>query len=310
MGWEDRHYYRDQTQTGRAFSAAALRGRSVVFWLIAINIGVFLLDKILISAGQGIEPLFIGADGGAVKLPLMGPLEWWGHFSGYFAIQKVQAWRFLSYQFLHADIGHILMNMLGLFFFGPMVEHYLGSRRFLAFYLISGTIGSLVYMLMWGIGLILSGPLTPLIGASAGVLGVLIGAAVIAPNTTVQLLFPPIPVKLKTIAWVLVGIGAFTVLFRGFQRGSNAGGEAAHLGGCLAGYLLIRFPRVLNFADRLPAPPTARPTQSMPKKRGPDPEVIDRILDKVREQGIQSLTRKEKKLLKQETDRQRDGAAQ
>jgi membrane associated rhomboid family serine protease len=211
---------------------------------------------------------------------------------------------------LHADFSHILFNMLGLYFFGPMVEHYLGSKRFVVFYLLSGVVGSFAYMFFWGIGLILSGPLVPLIGASAGVLGVLVGAAVIAPNTTVQLLFPPIPVRLKTIAWVLVGIGAFTILFRGFQRGSNAGGEAAHLGGCLAGYLLIRHANVLNFADRLSAPLKGQGgSGGKPQKRGVDPEEIDRILDKVREKGIQSLSRKERKALQSETDRQRSGGA-
>ena len=307
MGWEDRHYNQSQSTGGRGISTAALRGRSVVFWLIVINVGVFLLDKILVNAGLGTEPVFVAEDGTMVRLTVMGPLEWWGHFSGYFAVQNAQAWRFLTFQFLHADLGHILFNMLGLYFFGPMVEHYLGSKRFLVFYLVSGAIGSIAYLFIWGIGLILSGPLAPLIGASAGVLGVLIGAAVIAPNTTVQLLFPPIPVRLKTIAWVLVGIGAFTILFRGFQRGSNAGGEAAHLGGCLAGYLLIRYANVLNVVDRLSTPLTGHGGKAKP--RGIDPEEIDRILDKVRDQGIQSLSRKERKALQSETDRQRGGGA-
>lgn len=309
MGWEDRDYYRDQGQTRSSLSTAALRGRSVVFWLIVLNVGVFLLDKILFSAGLVHDPVFVGSDGKLVRLGAMGPLEWWGHFSGYFAIQELQLWRFLTFQFLHADIGHILFNMLGLYFFGPMVEHYLGSRRFIVFYLVSGAIGSLSYLFFWGIGLVLSGPLAPLVGASAGVLGVLIGAAVIAPDSTIQLLFPPIPVRLRTIAWVLVGIGVFTVLFRGFQRGSNAGGEAAHLGGCLAGYLLIRNPGVMNFVDRKRLSSAGEGPSRPTKRRGPSSEEIDRILDKVRDQGIQSLTRKERKALQSETDRQRGGGA-
>ncbi|MEM6258592.1 MAG: rhomboid family intramembrane serine protease [Planctomycetota bacterium] len=307
MGWQERDYHRDDSGAGRGLSTAALRGRSVVFWLITINVGVFLLDKILISGGMGSQLVFTNLEGKPVSLGLMGPLELWGHFSGYFAIQNYQAWRFLSFQFLHANFGHILFNMLGLFFFGPMVEHYLGSRRFLIFYLICGAIGSLAYLFFWAVGLILAGPLVPLIGASAGVLGVLVGAAVIAPNTTVQLLFPPIPVRLKTLAWVIVGIGVFTILFRGFQRGSNAGGEAAHLGGCLAGYLLIRYAHVLSFVDRFSSNQGRRAVGGSSKKRNADPAEIDRILDKVREQGIQSLSRKERKTLQSETDRQRSG---
>ncbi len=303
MGWQDREYAQD-AGPGGAGPVLSVRGRSVVFWLIAINIAVFVLDKVLLSAGIGGELVFIASNGQPITLGRMGPLEQWGHFSAYFAVQHGQAWRFLSFQFLHAGIGHLLFNMLGLYFFGPMIEHYLGSRRFLVFYLFSGAVGSLFYILFWLSGLILSSPITPLVGASAGVLAVLIGAATVAPETRVQLLFPPIPIRLKTLAWVIVGIGAFTVLFRGFEQGSNAGGEAAHLGGCLAGYLLIRRPGLLNFVGS----GTARAGGAGKRKRrvakGPDQQEIDRILDKVRGEGLASLTRKEKKLLQQATQAQ------
>jgi membrane associated rhomboid family serine protease len=81
----------------------------------------------------------------------------------------------------------------------------------------------------------------PLVGASAGIFGVLVAAAVIAPDATV-LIYGSIPAKLKTVAYVLLGVAVFTI----FSNGFNAGGEAAHLGGAVVGFFLIRRPELLN----------------------------------------------------------------
>jgi len=87
----------------------------------------------------------------------------------------------------------------------------------------------------------------PLVGASAGIFGVLIAGARIAPDTTVMLIFPPIPMRLKTLALVFLGIAVLTV----FEHGFNAGGEAAHLGGAAVGAGLIARPHVLDVFDQL-----------------------------------------------------------
>jgi membrane associated rhomboid family serine protease len=145
-------------------------------------------------------------------------------------IQGFEFWRFFGFQFLHAHLPHLLFNMLALFFFGPMVERYLGSKRYVAFYLLCGMFGALMYMLLnlGGIlasssipGLLFNDPATPLVGASAGVFGVLMAGAYMAPNATV-LLFFFLPMRLRTLAYALVVI-AFITVFRG---GANAGGEA------------------------------------------------------------------------------------
>jgi membrane associated rhomboid family serine protease len=133
--------------------------------------------------------------------------------------------------------------MLALYYFGPMIERYLGSRRYLAFYLICGVSGAVMYLLLLYAHILNLLPL-PMVGASAGILGVLIAAARVAPNTTVMLLFPPIPMRLRMMAWIFVGIAVITVL----QNGQNAGGEAGHLGGAAMGFLLIQRPQLLNFA--------------------------------------------------------------
>jgi membrane associated rhomboid family serine protease len=196
---------------------------SITTWLIAINVVVFLLDNL-----SG------------------GVLTRWGYFSVYTAFTQMQLWRILTFQFLHADTGHIFFNMLSLYFFGPMVESWLGRKRFLAFYLICGVSGALAYLGLWRIGLVLGSSLSPLIGASAGIFGVLIASVVIAPNLVVRLIFPPISMRMKTLAWCFIGWAILMIA----TQGHNAGGEAAHLGGALVGWILSANPQWLNLFDR------------------------------------------------------------
>jgi membrane associated rhomboid family serine protease len=219
---------------------------SINTWIIAINALVFVADRLLIQAGIAYEvgqQIFRLPDGRMlVRSIVMGPLEHFGYFSADTAITHVQMWRFLSFQFLHANLSHIFFNMLALYFFGPLIEQYLGSRRYLVFYLLCGVVGPIAYLMLWGTGILVTSADAPMIGASAGVYGVLIATATIAPNAMVMLLFPPIPMKLKTLAWVFIGLAVFVVV----TGGRNAGGEAAHLGGALAGWYLIRHVHLLN----------------------------------------------------------------
>jgi rhomboid family protein len=221
MGIYDRDYYRRSPSWGGGFGSFEMW--TVTTWLIVINVAVFLLDNLT-----------------------HGLLSGWGYFSIAAAIYKLQVWRFISFQFLHAGLEHIFFNMLALYFFGPMIESYLGPRRYLAFYLISGIGGGLGYVVLNYLGFLNDGPYTELIGASAGIFGILIAAARVAPDAQVMLLIPPIPMKLKTLAWIFLGIAAYTVL----ASGNNAGGQAAHLGGALVGYILIRNDQWLDFANR------------------------------------------------------------
>ena len=123
-----------------------------------------------------------------------------------------------------------------------------GPRRYLAFYLLSGMGGAAMYLLLWAGGVLVTDATVPLVGASAGIFGILIAGAMIAPNTTVMLLFPPIPMKLKVFALILLGLAIWAVLF----QGDNAGGQAAHLGGAAVGAALARYPRVLDVFDKWP----------------------------------------------------------
>ena len=242
MGIYDRDYYR----AAPAPSFGAMPLMTVTMWLIVINFAVALIDSILV---RWLGRYYV------VQLPWgsipFAPLNFWGHFSVAYAIWSGQVWRFITFQFLHAGLGHLLVNMLMLYFFGPLVEAYLGRRRFLAFYLICGIAGPVGYMVLWaasatGMTNLIQTAYVPLVGASAGLFGILIAAAHIAPDATV-LIYGIFPMKLRAMAWVMLLIAVYTV----FTSGHNAGGEAAHLGGAVVGWLLIRNVQWLNVFDRI-----------------------------------------------------------
>jgi membrane associated rhomboid family serine protease len=197
---------------------------SVTTWLIVINVAVFVIN------------------------PMTGNLLWeFGAFTVDTAVKHLQLWRFITFQFLHVGTTHLIFNMISLYFFGPMIESYLGTRRYLAFYLLCGVSGAALFLILWQASAVSTmGAEVTLIGASAGIFGILVAGAVIAPNATVMLLFPPIPMRLKTLALVLIGIEVFTIL----ESGPFAGGQLGHLGGAGLGYLLIRKPQLLDVFDR------------------------------------------------------------
>jgi hypothetical protein len=164
----------------------------------------------------------------------------------------------------------------------------------------------------------------PLVGASAGVFGVIMAAAYLQPQLQVMLLIPPIPVKIRNLAYAYVIIAIIVVLF----NWSNAGGEAAHLGGAIAGYFFIRrshllkdfFAEFTDIAERVKgwfggkpklrlagldaAPPAKAPSRGT-SLRDIDPKLeaeVDRILAKSNASGIDSLTPDELATLKRSTD--------
>jgi len=217
--------------------------RTVTRWLLVLCVGVFVLDMILSTAGvyrtlsqsDGTPIITRGADGVAKRIayPLLAS---YGYFSIDTAIVGKQVWRFFTYQFCHANITHILVNMMALLLAGPIVEERLGRAKYLGFYLVCGAAGPVGHMLLSHFGVLSMNHFTPLVGASASIYGVMVASARIAPNEMVMLALPPIDVKLKTLVLVLVGLSAVAVLW----HWDNAGGHAAHLGGAFAGWWLAR----------------------------------------------------------------------
>ncbi len=292
MSWEDRHYHRGGGYGHRPSGPIMnrLAGATMVIWLLGINGVVFMLGMVLDGSRRG---------------HWLAPHEW-----GYFSIEKgifgFQVWRWVTYQFLHAGFGHLFFNMLGLFFFGPLMERWWGSRRFLAFYLLCGLGGAGLYTALSMVpGLISTTPGTGLVGASGCLFGVLIGCATLYPNQQVMLMIPPIPMKMRTMAFFFLGFAMLALL----ADSHNVGGEAAHLGGAVLGWLLVKNPGWLGFADGISVGQIQQNVQRSRRQQLAQEEAqVDRILDKVRQQGLASLTSREKKLLQRATERRHRNA--
>ena len=230
---------------------------------------------------------------GTISYQLMPLLNSWLYFSTAKALVVEQPfvgwtglefWRIVGFQFVHADANHLIFNMLGLFF---------GALMYLALNLGGWALALLKLPAIPG--LLFNDPTTPLVGASAGIFGIMFAAARLAPNTQV-LLFFVIPMKLRTLAILLLGWAIYTIV----RAGNNAGGEAAHLGGAIAGWYFIGNTHHLHgFFDFLGrVDPTSRAGAARRARRqGPDNAEIDRILAKIQAQGIGSLTRSERETL-------------
>jgi membrane associated rhomboid family serine protease len=213
----------------------------------------------------------------------------------YFALYPIswfyiaQIWRLITYQFLHWDFYHILFNMLGLFFLGPSLERQWGSRKFLTFYLSCGVAGGLFFILLVKVGFLSAGPMA---GASGAILGVLTACAILFPHFVVFIVVFPVPIRVAAV--ILMGIAFLTV----FSKGANAGGEACHFAGIAVGAIYVLSDSWRNALKlRFKASKWDKYIESERRLR----LEVDRILKKVHDHGIQSLTQSEKSILKKAT---------
>jgi membrane associated rhomboid family serine protease len=218
-----------------------------------------------------------------------------------------QPWSFFTYMFVHAGLLHLLGNMLMLFVFGTAVENRMGSRTFILYYLLCG-VGAAIFSL--GLSIIM--PVSPLIGASGAVLGVALAFAIYWPDAEL-IIFPiPMPIRARTLVTALV---ALDVLLYFLTPGDGIA-HLAHVGGVAFGYLFFR---MQGFSRRSPHPPpravervvmvqsgAAEPehrtpvTPARPRRRvdaDPVAAEVDRVLDKISEKGIASLTPAERRFL-------------
>ncbi len=302
MGIHDRDYNRTGSGIGGSQQPSNQNmlvrspGWSVNTWIIVVNIAVHFLA--------------------ITALPVLYQI---GSLTVYDGFQRLEVWRLITFQFLHSPftIWHLAMNMFGLWIFGSMVEERLGGKKYLAFYLTCGLAGGLLFSILTVLGNVTGANIpgflsndykSPLVGASAGVFGVIVACAYIAPNQIIQLLFPPIPMKLKFFAYGYVGLALVQLL----AGSNNAGGEAAHIGGAIAGFYFIRNSHHLLdffdiFGDSRSKKPMKNPYKAPKPKRGvPSTEEVDRILAKVATEGLASLTDKEKQTLNKASKSQQD----
>lgn len=213
-----------------------------VRWLLYLNIAVFVLDMFL-----------------RVRIPTMrggyaGLFQYYGNFNIPEAMNGWQLWRLFTYQFLHGGALHLGLNMMALYVFGPMMEKWWGTRRFIVFYLLCGACGAwLMAVLAWTpLITALPGQAGWLVGASGSVFGLLVGVALVAPKLEVKLILPPMWVTVRNLAVIF-----FLISVAGLLIDWNGGGNAAHLGGALFGLILIKRPWSLDWAD--PDAPKLRP---------------------------------------------------
>ena len=168
------------------------------------------------------------------------PADWAGHT----LLPLSTLWQVVTYSFLHGSLMHLGFNMFALWMFGTAVEHAWGPRGMAATYFTSVVTGALAQLVVGGW---FGGGGAPVIGASAGVFGVLLVYALLFPRRRIVLLIPPIPMPAR----VFVGLYAGLELMLGVFGNHRGGGVAhfAHLGGLLGGLLVFwwfgrRGPRV------------------------------------------------------------------
>jgi membrane associated rhomboid family serine protease len=251
----------------------------VVKWLLITNIALFFVGELVFP--RNIAVLGFGYP--------VNFLEKWFSVFPYSLASKLQLWRLVTYQFLHGGIGHVLFNMLGLYFLGPTLERHWQSKKFLTFYLGCGAAGGLFYTLLTVFKFLAPGPM---VGASGAILGMLAACAILFPHFVVFILFFPVPIRVAAIGLTIM------YFFYVVSRGPNAGGHAAHLAGMATGaaYVFSRSWRD-QFTSRIRA---NRHKKQVTIQRDIRLE-LDRILEKVHDSGLQSLTSKEKKILKEAT---------
>lgn len=223
----------------------------------------------------------------------------------------IKPWTLITYFFMHAGFFHILFNMLFLYWFGRIIKEFLGDEKVVNLYVLGGLAGGLFYMLIYNVLPIFSEAVhfSHLIGASAGVFAVVVGAATFMPDYAISLILIG-PVRIKYIALIYVVLSIIQM------PEGNAGGELAHLAGAAIGFIFIKQLRKGNdmgkpinqffrFVKSLfKKQPKVKVTYTNSSRRTAnrrnyrsDQEEIDAILDKISESGYDSLTKEEKQKL-------------
>ncbi|HUX91831.1 MAG TPA: rhomboid family intramembrane serine protease [Gallionellaceae bacterium] len=145
---------------------------------------------------------------------------------------EFKPWQLFTYAFLHASTAHLAINMYGLWMFGSEMEHLLGRRTFFWLYFASIFTAGLTQLLVMSS----SGAVTPTVGASGGVFGLLLAYGMCFPKRIVMLLIPPIPLPARLFVFLYAGLE----LLLGVTGAQANVAHFAHLGGMIGGYLVIR----------------------------------------------------------------------
>jgi len=269
--WQDPPEYRHGPQVSLP------RVSGVAKRLLWINGGIFLVF-LLLRSWEPAQVLYY-------DWLALNPLAWAELFP------FVPVWQLLSYGFLHSlqEPYHLLFNLLGLYFFGSMLETIVGGRRFLSFYLAAIGLGGVTQL---AAGLITSSAV-PTLGASGGVLAAIVACAVLRPMT--QVIFILFPMRLRTLALILVGLDLF-----GLASGQMGTAYLVHLSGAALGFAAARLGWI--WVDPTEAW-TARREQAARRREVTDSERLDRILQQIHREGINSLSRADREFLRRVSSR-------
>lgn len=236
--------------------------------LVSINFGIFILQTI--SKAEGLFfPLF----------GLVPKLVW----------SEFMIWQPFTYLFLHGGIWHVLINMFVLWMFGSELERLWGKNHFYKFYFITG-VGSGIITMLFGLS-----STTPVVGASGAVYGVLLAYGLTYPNRTIYL-YGIIPIKSR---WFVFGIGLIA-FFSSFTNVSQVS-HVTHIAGMVIGYLTLKKPfRLNNLLFSIRKKTIEYKIQKEHKTMIKENDIkkdLDSILDKINNEGFDSLSENEQERL-------------
>lgn len=283
----------------------AFRRGNVFIQLIYINVGVFIATTLIHILLQ----LFNRSAAGIFEL-LALPAS--------FTRFIFQPWSIITYMFMHAGFMHVLFNMLWLYWFGQLFLYFFSGKHLRGLYLLGGICGGLLYMISYNVFPYFRpmAEISTMVGASASVLAIVVATAYREPNYPVRLLLFG-TVRLKYLALIVV----LTDLL--FITSANAGGHIAHLGGALSGLwfasslgkgkdITVWINKALDGIASLFSKKTYQRKPKMKVHYGnysreqdyqynarkkAQSEEVDRILDKLKKSGYESLSTEEKKSL-------------
>lgn len=229
----------------------------------------------------------------------------------------VKPWTIFTYMFHHllftnGGFWHLFQNMLALYFFGRSLKELIDNQRFISIYILGGVFAAIVFILTYNlIPHYAAQPTTGLVGASASVYAISVALVTLSPRYAFYLpFFGKIEVRYIVLTYIIISLLSINV------QSGNAGGNIAHLGGALMGWLYVKFlqsgtdlgnwmHQIIPFFKNIskPAPPKMKVSHKQTKSNTSSfqninsQEKIDIILDKIKVSGYSSLTKDEKKTL-------------
>jgi len=281
----------------------AFKNGDTILQLIIINVCVFLIVRVF----GAILGLF-NIDGITEMLRdfLAMPAN------GILILKK--PWTLITHMFLHIDLMHLLGNMLILYFGGQLFAEYIGTKRLLQVYILGGLAGAVLFLIAFNTLPFFqkfSNVASINFGASAATMAIFIAVASYVPNFIVRVFFV-LEMRIKYLAAILVFLSLISV------DSANAGGNIAHLGGAIFGFIYTQrlkrgietgnfINKIKNyFASLYTRKPKLVYSETLKKTRNDEAfnaskkqnqEVIDSILDKISKSGYDSLSKQEKETL-------------